>query len=61
MELFLSIQKVLWIAAVLAEAAVVVRLFRERLLREYPFFAVFLAADAIANVALMQFDIESRS
>jgi len=60
-ELFLSIQKVLWIAAVLAEAAVLVRLFREKLLRQYPFFALFLTADAIADVALMQFNIESRS
>ena len=61
MELFISIQRALWIAEVCAEALVVVRLFREGLLRRYPFFAMFLAAEVISNVALMQTDIKSRS
>jgi hypothetical protein len=60
-ELFISIQRALWIAEVCAEALVVVRLFREGLLRKYPFFAMFLAAEVISNVALMQTDVKSRS
>ncbi len=60
-ELFLSIERILWIAAVLAEAGVVVRLFREGLLGRYPLFAMFLTAEVICNVVLMQVDVRSRS
>jgi len=59
-ELFFSIERALWIAAVLAEALVVVRLFRERLLRRYPFFAAFLAAEVVCSIVLMQTNIRSR-
>ncbi len=45
---------------VLAEALVVVRLARERLLRRYPFFAAYLAADIVCSGVLMQTDIKSR-
>jgi len=59
-ELFISIQRALWIATALAEALVVVGLFHERLIRRYPFFTAFLTAESIFNVALMQTDIHSR-
>jgi hypothetical protein len=59
-ELFLPIERVLWIAVVLAEALVVFRLFRERLLRSYPFFASFLIAEVVCSIVLMQTDIKSR-
>jgi hypothetical protein len=60
-EFFLTIERVLWIAAVLAEAVVVARLFREGLLGKYPLFAMFLTAEVLCNVALMQVDVKSRS
>lgn len=60
MELFLPIERALWIAVVLAEALVVARLFRERLLRRYPFFAAYLTADIVCSAVLMQTDIKSR-
>jgi hypothetical protein len=59
-ELLLSIQRVLWAAALLAEALLAVRLFRERLLRSYPLFAAFLAVDVVNSVVLFQIDFRSR-
>jgi hypothetical protein len=59
-ELLLSIQRVLWAASILAEALVVVGLFREGLIRRYPFFAAFLTAEVICSVVLMQIDFGTR-
>lgn len=61
MELLISIQWALWGASILAEALLVVRLFSERLLRRYPIFTFFLAAEAICSLILMQTDVRSRS
>jgi hypothetical protein len=60
-ELLFPIEKALWIAAVLTEALVLGRLFRERLVRSYPFFAAFLGALIIVSLVMMQIDIKSRS
>jgi hypothetical protein len=59
-ELFLPIERALWVAALFAEALVVLRLFRERLIRRYPFFAAFLIAEVICSGVLIQIDIKSR-
>jgi hypothetical protein len=59
-EPFFYIERALWIAAVLAEALVLVRLFREGLIRSYPFFAGFLMALIIGSLVMMQFDIKGR-
>jgi hypothetical protein len=59
-ELFISIQRALWAASVLAEVLVVARLVREGLLRRYPFFAAFLVADIICSLALMHTNVRSR-
>ena len=59
-EVLFSIERALWMAAVLAEALVLVRLFREGLVRRYPFFTAFLVALVIGSVVLMQTDIKSR-
>jgi hypothetical protein len=58
-ELFLPIERALWIAVVCAEALVVVRLFRERLLRRYPFFATFLMVEVVCSLVLLQVDFKS--
>jgi hypothetical protein len=59
-ELFLPLERALWIASLFAEALVVFRLFRDGLKRRYPLFAAFLTADLICSVVLMQPDIKSR-
>jgi hypothetical protein len=59
-ELFLPIERALWVAALFAEALVVLRLFRERLIRRYPFFAAFMIAEVICSGVLIQIDIKSR-
>jgi hypothetical protein len=58
--LLLSIQRALWAASLLAEALVVLRFCRERLLRRYPFFVAFLTAEIICNIVLLQIDFRSR-
>jgi hypothetical protein len=60
-ELFLGIERVLWVASLFAEALVVFRFFREGLIRRFPLFVAFLVADVICSVVLMQTDIKSRS
>jgi hypothetical protein len=60
-ELFLPIERVLWVASLLAEVLVVLRLLHERLLRRFPLFSLFLAAEVICSIVLMQTDIKSRS
>jgi len=60
-ELFLSIERVLWVTEVVAEALVVIRLLREALFRRYPFFVLYLTAEVITSIALMQIDLKSRS
>jgi hypothetical protein len=59
-ELFYPIERVLWLISVVAEAAVVVRLWQERLIRAYPFFTAYLAAEIIVNSAMMLTNIKSR-
>jgi len=59
-ELFFSIERALWIAAVFAEVLVLVRLFREGLIRSYPFFSWFLMALVIGSLVMMQFAIKTR-
>ena len=59
-EIFYSIERVLWLISLLAEVVVVVRLGRERLIRAYPFFTAFLATEVILNSALMLMDLKSR-
>lgn len=61
MELFITIQRVLWVAEVLAEALIVIRFLREGLFRGYPFFVTYLTVEVIASIALMQIDLKSRS
>ncbi len=60
MQFFYPIERVLWLISLLAEAAVIVRLWRERLIRGYPFFTAFLATEIILNSALMLMDLKSR-
>ena len=60
MALYFSIERALWAATVLAELLLIYRLFREGLIRRYPFFAAFLMADVICSMVLMQTDIKSR-
>jgi hypothetical protein len=59
-ELFISIQRILWVASLFIEALLVFRLLRQRLIQRYPFFAAFLTADVICSLVLMQVDIKSR-
>lgn len=59
-ELYFFSERALWAASVLAEALLVYRLIRERLIRSYPFFAAFLMADVICSIVLMQTNIRSR-
>ena len=59
-EPFFYIERALWIAAVFAEVLVLVRLFREGLIRSYPFFVGFLMALVIGSLVMMQFAIKSR-
>ncbi len=54
MELLFFIERVLWALCVLGEALVLWRLAREGLLRRYPFFAAFLAAESACSLVLMQ-------
>src|SRR6202034_1513519 len=59
-ELFFFIERVLWIASLLAEALVVVRLLHDGLIRKYPFFAAFLTAEVICSLVAMQSGIKTR-
>ncbi len=59
MELLLSIQRVLWAVSLLAEALVLVRLVRERLLRPYPLFAALLVTEIVCNIVLLQVQFTS--
>jgi hypothetical protein len=60
-EVFFPIQRALWIASMLAEALLVVRFFQLGLVRKYPFFVAFLTEEVAGGVALMQYDMKSRS
>lgn len=59
MELFHILEPWLWIGATAAEVLVLIGLFRRRLLRSYPFFATFLATEAVCSLFLMQFGASS--
>jgi hypothetical protein len=58
--LLLSIQRVLWTACLVAEALVVYRLVRERLVKRYPLFASFLVIDIVCSLVLLQINFKSR-
>lgn len=60
-EILFSIERVLWIASVVAEALVAVRFLQEGLLRRYPFFVIYLTTEVACSIALMQHDLRSRS
>ena len=60
MELFFLFERTLWAASVLAEMLLVFRLVREGLTRKYPFFAAFLAAEAICSIIAIQTGIKSQ-
>lgn len=60
MELFFPIERVLWVASMLAEALVVMRFVQLGLLRKYPLFLAFLTAELIAAVVSMRYDLRSR-
>lgn len=60
-ELFISMQRGLWAAYLLAELLVLFRLSREQLLARYPLFAAFLAADLTCSIVLLQTNLASRS
>jgi hypothetical protein len=53
-ELFRILERCLWIGATSAEVLVLIGLFRQRLLRRYPFFATFLVTEAVCSLFLMQ-------
>jgi hypothetical protein len=59
-ELLLSIERVLWIASVVAEALVVIRFVQQGLWRKYPFFVAYFAFEAIGSIVLMQHDLKTR-
>jgi hypothetical protein len=59
-ELFFHIEWILWVASLLAEVLVVVRLLREGLIRRYPFFAAYLTAEVICSLVAMRTGIRSR-
>ena len=61
MEFLFPVEQILWVASLLAEALLVLRLARERLVRRFPLFAAFLIVDVACGVALMQIDIKSRA
>jgi hypothetical protein len=60
-EYFFVTERILWPIAVAAEALVFFRLWRERLIRSYPFFTAFLAAEVILDLVLMLSNIRSSS
>lgn len=55
----LAAQRGLWVACIAAEVLLVGSLFHARLLRRYPFFALYLALDAIGGALLIQLDYHS--
>ena len=57
-SLFL-VERILWLAALIAEVLVILKLVREGLVRKYPLFLAFLAADSICSIVLMQINIRS--
>lgn len=59
MELIRILERCLWIGATAAEVLVLIGLFRQRLLRKYPFFATFLVTEAVCSLVLMQFPTNS--
>ncbi len=59
MELFRILERWLWIGATGAEVLVLIGLFRQRLLRRYPFFAIFLATEAVCSFISMPLDPNS--
>ena len=61
MDFFLPIERGLWVATLVAQALLVMRILEQRLLGRYPFFAAYMASETILSVFLMQLDVESRA
>ncbi len=61
MELLLHIERVLWVVSLVTEVFVVVRLFREGLLRQYPLFAIYLTVEVAFGVLAIQVNLLSWS
>jgi len=58
-EFFLPIERALWVATIVAETILVLRLHEQGLIWRYPFFTLFLCVEVIASVFLMQIGYHS--
>ena len=56
----LQVQQLLWNISLGAEIGLVLRLIQQKLVRRYPFFAIYLATEAIFSILLMRLQYHSR-
>lgn len=59
-NIFLPVERVLWAASLIVQAAIVLRIFQHGLFSRYGFFATYLAVETIASLFLINFGITSR-
>jgi hypothetical protein len=57
----LAIQRGLWVAVLAAQVLLIGSLVQKKLARRYPFFILYLAADAVWGVTLMQVDFNTQA
>jgi hypothetical protein len=53
LQVIIAINRWLWVALIIAQTALIVRLFLERLVRRYPVFTTYLILDLIIGVVLL--------
>jgi hypothetical protein len=58
---FFPVQQVLWAVSLIAQIVLLARLFQQRLIRRYPFFAIYLLVETILGLMAMQITVYSRA
>jgi hypothetical protein len=53
-ESFVPIERVLWVASLLAQGLLLLHLLHQGLMRRYPFFALYLTIESVCGVMAMQ-------
>jgi hypothetical protein len=61
MELFASIERVLWALSLAAEAFLMLRLYSQRLIRRYPFFTIYIGMELLAGCLLIHQGVHGRT
>lgn len=56
---WIAIQRALWVAGLVAELIAICALVRYRLIKKFPFFVLYLGADLIWGLALIQIDFRT--